>query len=372
MPQKKNAENPNAFKLWMSEQTVEAYANGIRRAHPTFDAPAFLRTRKQLAPLELKARVILLADALRELLPQEYPQALKILTEGVKELEGFALWPAAEFIRRYGREHFDLSFAAMEKLTERFTAEFAVRPYLIENPKRAIRALLKAARSKNVHHRRWASEGLRPRLPWGEKLEFLIRDPSPALEILELLKFDSELYVRKSVSNHLNDIAKDHPEITLQILKRWSKVVPKGFETEFAFIRRQALRTLIKRGHPEALKMLGVTPGDRDLKIAAFRVKTPHVRPGGALEFEFTLKNAASRTKTFELDYAIHFIKKNGAAAPKVFKLRRGEVPGKGERAFAKSHSFRPITTRVYYPGLHTVELRLNGAPAGKQTFKVS
>ena len=368
---KKERENPNAFKLWIDEKVVEAYASGIRSVHAAFDASSFFKARKRLGPLELKARVTLLADALHEHLPKNYPQALKLLLAGVKQLEGFALWPAAEFIRRHGLEHFDLSLAAMQKITERFTAEFAVRPYLIQNPKRAIQALRKAARSKNVHHRRWASEGLRPRLPWGEKLEFLIHDPEPALEILELLKFDPELYVRKSVSNHLNDIAKDHPEITLRTLKRWSLEVPKGYEREFEFICRQGLRTLIKRGHPEALRMLGVTPGDRDLKISTFRVKTPRVRAGGALEFEFTIKNTAPRTKTFELDYAIHFIKKNGTPAPKVFKLRRGELPGKAERAMLKRHSFRPITTREYYPGLHAVELRLNGASAGKQAFKV-
>ncbi len=350
---------------------MESYAKRIREVYSSFDASAFLSVRQRLTSLELKARVGLLAESLREHLPTEYPKALAVLMESVKDLKGFALWPAAEFVGRYGLEDFDLSFSAMEALTERFTSEFAVRPYLIQDPKYAIRALAKAARSRNVHHRRWASEGLRPRLPWGEKLEFLIQDPTPALQILELLRFDPELYVRKSVSNHLNDIAKDHPELTLRTLKRWSQEVPQGFEREFLYIQRHALRTLIKRGHPDALRMLGVTPGDRDLRISGFRIQATRIRVGDTLEFAFILKNTGPNTKTFELDYAIYFRLKNGTSSPKVFKLRCGELASEEKRSLAKRHSFRPITTRKYYAGLHWVELRLNGARAAKLSFEL-
>jgi 3-methyladenine DNA glycosylase AlkC len=59
--------------------------------------------------------------------------------------------------------------------------------------------------------RRLVSEGSRPRLPWGLQLKALVADPSPTLPLLRALQDDPSEYVRRSVANHLNDIAKDHP-----------------------------------------------------------------------------------------------------------------------------------------------------------------
>ncbi len=61
--------------------------------------------------------------------------------------------------------------------------------------------------------RRLVSEGTRPRLPWAPRLRAFQKDPRPVLELLELLKDDPELYVRRSVANNLNDIGKDHPAL---------------------------------------------------------------------------------------------------------------------------------------------------------------
>jgi 3-methyladenine DNA glycosylase AlkC len=70
------------------------------------------------------------------------------------------------------------------------------------------------------------------------------KDPAPILPILENLKADPSEYVRRSVANNLNDIAKDHPEIALQIARAWQGVSP---ETDW--IIKHGCRTLLKRGH---------------------------------------------------------------------------------------------------------------------------
>ncbi|GLL57169.1 hypothetical protein KUBF_48340 [Bacteroides finegoldii] len=69
--------------------------------------------------------------------------------------------------------------------------------------------------------RRLASEGCRPRLPWAMALPNLKKDPTPIIPILENLKNDPARFVRLSVANNLNDIAKDNPEIVIDLAKKW-------------------------------------------------------------------------------------------------------------------------------------------------------
>jgi 3-methyladenine DNA glycosylase AlkC len=55
------------------------------------------------------------------------------------------------------------------------------------------------------------------------KLQNAVNDPSAGIALLEKLKYDDSLYVRKSVANHLNDISKDHPELVIKNVKKWLK-----------------------------------------------------------------------------------------------------------------------------------------------------
>jgi 3-methyladenine DNA glycosylase AlkC len=261
MPAKQDRDNPKAFKLWISKDVLVRIAQEISKIDASFDREKFVELAPALDPLELKSRVQLVRDHLRRLLPQDYLAALAILLKSTeaRRLTGFALWPYTDFIQTYGLEHPRESLEALAHITELFTAEFAVRPFLAINTEMTLAYLKKCALSGNVHLRRWASEGSRPRLPWGERLDIFIKEPRRTLEILDLLKNDDELYVRKSVANHLNDISKDHPQLVVKILKRWNKDASAEHAAPIRWITRRALRTLIKNGDVAALEAIGVS-----------------------------------------------------------------------------------------------------------------
>ncbi len=215
--------NPNALKHLIGPSLLKQLASKIGAVDPSFDQKRFLAIERELLTLELKPRVRLVREALRSELPSDFSHALKILLASVTDgtVTGFGLWPVSDFIQTYGLNHAQLSLDALKQLTPLFSSEFAIRPFLRLFPEKTLQFLKQCALSPNVDLRRWASEGTRPRLPWGERLQAFIQDPAPTLAILELLKFDPELYVRKSVANHLNDIAKDHPKRVIEVLMRW-------------------------------------------------------------------------------------------------------------------------------------------------------
>ena len=203
-------------------------------------------------------------------------------------------------------------------------------------------------------------------------MQDFVRDPKPTLPILEKLRADPELFVRKSVSNHLNDIAKDHPVFVIQTLRRWRKEVSEKDAPKIDWTIHRALRTLIKEGHPEALKLIGVT-GKAEIRIHRFEVSPRHIRLGERLHFDIEIRSTAKRPQKLVVDYIVHFVKANQSQAPKVFKLTAAELAAGGALEIKKSHHFKKITTRTYYSGLHVLELQINGAVVGKRewTLKV-
>lgn len=361
---KKQNDNPNAFKNFISPQTIEKYYLGVKNLKRPLAVSTLASLKLQLNDRELKQRVHLIRDFLHQHLEKDYKKSIKQLQIIIKEqnLSGFELWPATEFIQAYGLEDKELSLEALYKITPLFTSEFGIRPFLNKYNDIIYKQLLSWSKDPNPHIRRWLSEGTRPRLPWGEKLIHAIKDPSHGLRILEQLKFDSELYVRKSVSNHLNDIAKDHPHLVIQTLKAWQKQVPANYLKEFTFIKKQALRTLIKQGHQDALKLMGVQLRPNDFQIQKIKIKSKNLKMNQYLEFECKIKNSSRTTKKFILDYKIHHLKANGQLSAKVFKLRSGSINPGESLVFKKRHLFKQITTRVYYSGQHKLELVLNGA----------
>ena len=52
------------------------------------------------------------------------------------------------------------------------SSEFAVRPFIQRYPLKTMKQLMEWTESNDEHIRRLASEGSRPRLPWGAKLGF--------------------------------------------------------------------------------------------------------------------------------------------------------------------------------------------------------
>lgn len=363
MPQKKKStSSSSAFKNWIDASLLKRMADEIHQVYPNFNTKSFLKTAAMLEPLELKSRVQLVRSALHQHLPPDYETALSILLESLQrdKLSGFDLWPYTDFVQTYGLEHFDVSMLALRTLTQRFTSEFAVRPFLIRYPGRTLKLLSKWSQDPNPHVRRWTSEGTRPRLPWGERLDHFIKNPSANLKLLERLRFDPEIYVRKSVANHLNDIAKDHPDLVVKVLKEWLKECPPAHRDSLLWIRRHGLRTLIKNGHNGALELMGV-PRNTEAKVQRLSLDKKSLKMGDSLRLSFQIVSSAKRQQKLIVDYVIHHMKANGQRSPKVFKLKTLNLE-KGEIIeVVKTHRLKKISTRRYYSGVHLLEIQVNG-----------
>jgi hypothetical protein len=213
--------------------------------------------------------------------------------------------------------------------------------------------------------RRLASEGSRPRLPWGMQLKGLIRDPSPTLPLLRRLQDDPSAYVRRSVANHLNDIAKDHPQLIVQWLQEH---LPDATPQRRALLEH-ACRTLIKQGHPQVLKAWGLgTPLRGEAKLGLSPKK---LAVGESLQLTVQLHSTAARAQTLVIDYAVHHVKASGATTPKVFKGWSLQLAAHEHCTLHKQHSMRAVTTRRYHPGRHEVDLRINGKVLARAVFQL-
>lgn len=253
----------------LDREAIECLAHNISMVHPEFDADSFQRAaRKGLQPLAILQRGHHLAQALRQHLPERYADAVRVLIRSLTPpltrtdelgLGVFFYLPHVCFVASYGldpqfnggRDPFETSMQAQYELTRRFSAEFSMRPFLIQWPERTLARLLDWTRDPDPHVRRLCSEGARPRLPWAMRIPAFIKDPRPVLPILEALKDDGDLYVRRSVANHLGDIAKDHPNLAFEICERWLD----GASAERNWVIRHAVRHPAKKGVPAALRL---------------------------------------------------------------------------------------------------------------------
>jgi 3-methyladenine DNA glycosylase AlkC len=358
----KTQDNPNAFKHFINADVVERIAESISAVAKEFPKAKFKNVIKELPALELKARVLLISQRLHQHLPPHFPQAVNVLLSSLKEnrLKGFDLWPYTHYVQTHGTENVEASLDALRTMTQLFTSEFAVRPFLRLQTEKSLNYLIDCATNENVHVRRWSSEGSRPRLPWGERLDIFIQQPQLTLPILELLKYDEELYVRKSVANHLNDIAKDNPQVVLKRLAQWNKHCPKQHQDKISWITAQALRTLIKNGEPAALKLVGVS-NTAQIKVVPLKLEKKSIKIGEHLNFSFSIHSQSKKTQKLIIDYVIHHQKAGGKTSPKVFKLKKCELLPGQSLVIGKKHSLKPVTTRKYYLGKHRVEIQING-----------
>lgn len=354
-------ENSNAFKHLFDAKLLGKIAAAVSMHDANFDVHAFQAIRDDLSPLEMKARVQLIRDALHRHLPPSYPDAVAVLLKALAqgELTGFSVWPIADFIQTYGLDAPEVSLAALKVVTVYFTSEWAVRPFIMQDMPSAMAFLLVCAHDENEHVRRWASEGSRPRLPWGQRLTCFIDDPAPVIPVLDALKCDDALYVRKSVANHINDITKDHPDVAIALLARWQKEVAPADLPKINWIIARALRTLIKAGHPQALALIGV--GRAAITVGDVAITNNTIRLGDYLAFSVTLQSTSHQSQKLVIDYIVHFMKSNGRTAPKVFKLKTIDLPAKGSITISKRHPVKQITTRDYYAGQQGLQVQVNG-----------
>lgn len=363
----------NHFTLDVARRLADA----IGRVWPPFGKQAFLTdVAKEFEALELMDRGRHIARVLRRHLPEDYPSALDVLLRSVGErparsegdggMASFFYLPHVSFVAEFGVDHFDESMRALYVLTQRFTAEFSIRPFIERYERRALAMLRTWARDPDAHVRRLVSEGTRPRLPWAGRLRRFQEDPSVVLELLEQLKDDPELYVRRSVANNLNDIGKDHPGRLVDVARRWME----GATAERKALVRHALRSLVKEGHSGALAVLGFA-GQADVTIEDVTISPTRVAMGGKVAVAFTVRSTARRAQPVLVDLRVYFVKATGKASPKVFKLKASGLEAGATMSCRKTVSLADLTTRRHYPGKHLVDALVNGqaVPIGAFTL---
>jgi 3-methyladenine DNA glycosylase AlkC len=354
------------LKHFFDASLVRSIADELRRAHPPLRRDSFVAACcNGLGELSLTERAWRVAEVMRDRLPRPFAKAAEILIASLgPELPGtdsfgmapFRYLPHVFFVQKYGLEDFEPAMRAQYELTKRFSAEYSIRAYIERHPEATLARLRAWAGDGNVHVRRLVSEGTRPRLPWAPRLRAFQADPQPVIALLELLKDDPEGYVRRSVANNLNDIAKDHPELAVELCRRWSQDASPARR----WIVKHALRSLVKTGDRGALAILGVADKP-EIRLSRARFESRSVAIGGRLGFSFAVASTASTAQTLLVDFVVHFVKANGAASPKVFKLRRLSLPAAGRAELSGAVSFAPMTTRRPYPGRHRIEALING-----------
>lgn len=359
---------PEPLKHFFSPALIQRLGEDLARAYPEFPQKKFVQiSRTGLEEKELLDRGRHLAESLGACLPPAYPQALQILLGSLgpehptEELKGVGLapfyyLPHVIFVAERGLDHFDLSMKAQYELTKRFTAEFSVRGYIERDPERAFGYFRTWLQDPNPHVRRLVSEGTRWRLPWARRVPWLDAHPERVLELLEVLKDDSAPLVRRSVANSLNDLGKLRPDLLLSTGKAWLK----DASVERRALVEHAFRSAVKRGDAGVLSLLGYG-GRADIKIENVRFHPRRVPLGGRVEVSFDLRNRGNRTATLLVDLVVGFQKAKGRLARKVFKLKRLQLPPKGQASVGTRVSLGYHTTRTPRVGRHPVSAFING-----------
>lgn len=322
-------------------------------------------------PLSLRERSDALRDSLLADFPDDYAQlaaAIRRASEHSETFTGWMIWPvtsalASRAVQENTAEAFDDAMTMLAMLTPKLTAEFAIRLLLNHDLERALSFAHRWTQSPDEHVRRLASEGTRPYLPWAVRVPQLTATPAMTIPILDALYRDESEYVRRSVANHLNDLSRESASLVIHTAQRW---LENPSDTTLGVVKH-GLRTLLKRGNPEALAVLGFVPATLD--ITGPSVAREQIAWSSSIEFVASIKNTGRESAQLAIDYIVNHQKANGATKPKVFKLTtRTLAPGE-QLDIARTHSFRPITTRRYYTGAHSIALQINGVPTEAAGF---
>ena len=363
------------LKNIFSRRLLDPVAAEVQTVWPAFDTARFFHLvfDADWEGRELKQRVRHISHALRAVLPPHFPDAVSIVEKtteryivrhGEKLTFEYTFLP--DFVEANGVDWPDESIAALETITQWSSAEFAVRPFLLRYLERMFAQMLVWSQHPSPMVRRLSSEGIRPRLPWGMGVPTLKRDPKPILPILENLRNDPAETVRRSVANNLNDIAKDHPALVLDIASRWL-----GYSPETDWVVRHACRGLLKKGNADALAYFGFEQGVAGVEVSALEA-TPQVPLGGRLHFSFSVKNTADMPTQIRLEYAIDYQTLSGKISTKVFKIKELELAAGVSESIARHQSFQDFTTRKHYAGPHRLRIVLNGQAAAELEFLVT
>ncbi len=378
------------LKNMFGAEMVHRAAATIAAVHDEFDVEAFTAAALDgFEDLELTPRCRQIADAMAAFLPEDRERAIDIIVQSLgPELEncdpadappsgdpsiddnpmsGFVYMPHGYFLAEHGGDHFEAVMRANYEITKRATSEFSIRTPLRDHTDATLSILEMWARDDNVHVRRCVSEGTRPRLPWSFRLKAFQDDPTPVIALLELLKDDPVEYVRRSVANNLNDIAKDHPAVVVEVATRWLVDADDNRRR----LVRHALRTLVKAGDPGALDVLGYGAGS-PARVGTVSIEPATVEIGDKVEIEVAIDNPSERSCGVLVDVRLHFVRANGTTSPKVFKGAELKLEAGASALVRKTVSVAQHTTRKHYPGEHAVEVIINGRSQRVGAFTIT
>ena len=355
--------------------TVRGLAARLVAADDGFDDDGFIADACDgLDELELKARSAQIMAAMAPRLPGDFNAAVTVLLAALgtppadtgEDSDGFRLAPILDYVAAHGLEAPDLALDALAAMTLHFSAEFAIRPFIHRYPDKTMKQMLAWTGADDRRLRRLASEGCRPRLPWGQRLHGLVADPAPVIAILDRMHDDAHDSVRRSVANNLNDIAKDHPDLAVEVAARWWATGAGGSR----WTAKHGLRSLVKQGHGGALAVLGFTGGD-GVAVEALDIAPRPLAIGGEGQFDFAVVSREPTDVRLAVDYVLDRPLAGGKRGRKVFKVATVDLrPGEKAR-FARRIGFKQLSTRTYYPGRYGLEVVVNGRVAGTLEFDV-
>lgn len=352
--------------LFFKDIFITGLGDAIQNVYPDFSRTDFNRLiySDDWEGKELKQKMHHLTLCLAAFLPKDYPAAMKILTEVAPNFKSFDAMIFPDYVECYGLDDWDISLPALALFTRYCSSEFAIRPFLANDPEKGMGYMLQWAKDEDPHLRRLASEGCRPRLPWAMALTEFKKDPKLILPILETLKDDSSEYVRMSVANNLNDISKDHPGLVLETSEKWL-----GQSKNTDWIVKRACRTLLKAGNTEALLLFGFgDPGH--ITVTKLTFSTPSLPIGDDFRFTFEISFDGEEDYRIRLEYGVDFVKANGKLSRKIFQMKEASFKP-GRHTISKKHSFKDLSTRKHYTGQHQIAIIVNGVEKEKAIFEL-
>jgi 3-methyladenine DNA glycosylase AlkC/ASC-1-like (ASCH) protein len=353
-----------------TEEFISILASKIHKHYTQLNQSDFIEDifANNWNDLELKDRMGRITGVMYEHLPKNYPVAIEILKKSVKDMDkvsehgGYLCIFFPDYVEQFGLEYWDISIDALEYFTIYYTAEFAVRPFIKQDTNRMMQQMLVWSQHDNHHVRRLASEGCRSRLPWSSALPDFKKDPTLILPILENLKNDDSEYVRRSVANNLNDIAKDNPNITIELANRWY-----GHNNNMDKLVKHACRSLLKSANSEALSIFGYADY-KNIKLDSLSIINGYIKLGDNLEFCCELDIA--KQGKYRIEYAVDYVKANGKNSRKIFQLKEANLPAKIV-VIKKKQSFKNMTTRKHYSGMHNLAILVNGQEIANKEFSL-
>lgn len=352
-----------ALKDQLADVAIQTIADVLQKIYPEFANQSFMAHALQgLEVLELKQRVQHIIAVLENYLPQDFEQTAAILqtipehwpSQINQQYAAFVAWPLIDYVAVYGLAQPQLSLETLAKLTHLFTAEFAIRPFLQSHFEITYGYMQQWAQHEHEHIRRLASEGMRSRLPWGQRVAKLLAEPQWAMTILQHLKDDSSDYVQRSVANNLNDLSKDYPQQVIELAQQWLKDTPTA---QRQWIIKHGTRGLIKAGHADALALLGYQT-QIAINNIVFTVDKTELSMGESVTL--TLSFDLPHAQALVIDYVLHLPRANGKHSQKVFKWKTGQF-SQGQQQLTTRFSFKEISTRRYYAGEHRFVVLING-----------